>query len=117
MARAEPEDLEEVVDFDLTPTDVQAFIDDAHRVIQRRCAPYAGDSEQAELSTTEVYLAAHLLTSKSPQVSSTSAETMNVSYAIDPEGEDYWHRALLVDPTGRLARPDGWNVYSTHNEA
>jgi len=117
MARIEPEDIEEVADIDLGPSDVQGFIDDAHRVVQRRCAPHASDADQKDLATTEVYLAAHLMVSKSPQVSSVSAETMNVSYAIDPEGEDYWHRALLVDPTGRLARPDGWNVYSTHQNA
>lgn len=117
MARIEPEDIEEVIDLELPPSDVQAFIDDAHRIIQRRCAPYATDADQADLAATETYLAAHLLTSKSPQVTSTSAEGMSVDYARDGSGNDYWHKAILTDPTGRLARPDGWNVFSTHQEA
>lgn len=115
MARIEPEDIEEVLDIDLPPSDVQSFIDDAHRIIQRRCAPYASDEDEADLAMTEVYLGAHLLTSKSPQIRSTSAEGLSASYAVSED--DYWHKALLADPTGRLARPDGWNVFSTHNEA
>jgi len=117
MARIEPEDIEEVADFDLEPSDVQGFIDDAHLIVQRRCAPYATDADQQSLASTEVYVAAHLLTSKSPQVQSTSAEGMSVSYARGDGGDDYWHKAILTDPTGRLARPDGWNVYSTHQDA
>jgi len=111
MARIEPEDIEEVVDVDLEPTDVQSFIEDAHRIVQRRCSSHATTQEHEELATTEVYLAAHLITSKSPQVSSTSAEGISVSY--ETEQQDYWHKAILADPTGRLARPDGWTVMTT----
>lgn len=117
MARIEPEDIEEVTDVDLPSTDVQAFIDDAHRIVQRRCAGHASENAQKDLAMVEVYLGLHLLTSKSPQIQSTSAEGVNVSYAVDGSGSDYWHKAILADPTGRLARPDGWAVYSTHTEA
>jgi len=116
MARIEPEDVEEVTDIDLEPTDVQAFVDDAHRIVQRRCAPYVSEDLHEDLATTEVYLAAHLLTSKSPQIQSTSAGVgVNVSYVT--RDEDFWHKAILADPSGRLARPDGWSVMSTHQES
>lgn len=115
MARIEPEDIEEVADVDLSPSDVQSFIDDAHRIVQRRCAPYASNGDEPDLAMVEVYLGAHLLTSKSPQIQNTSAEGLSASYAVDEDG--YWHKALLADPTGRLARPDGWNVFSTHQDA
>lgn len=116
MARIEPEDVEEVAEFDLEPSDVQSFIEDAHLIVQRRCAPYATSADQKALASTETYVAAHLLTSRSPQVQSTSAEGMSISYNRDSEGDDYWNRAVLADPTGRLSRPDGWNVYSTHQQ-
>jgi hypothetical protein len=114
MARIEPEDIEEVADIDLPPTDVQAFIDDAHRIVQRRCAEYASERDQKDLAMVEVYLGAHLMMSKSPQVTSTSAEGISASFAVDGNGDDYWHKAILADPTGRLARPDGWNIFTTH---
>lgn len=112
MARITPEDVDEVTDIDLQASDVQAFCDDAHEIVQERVAPYADDSDQDKLAQVETYLAAHLITAKSPVIQSTSSDAISATYATS--GSVYWRRAILADPTGRLARPEGWPVMSTH---
>lgn len=113
MARITPEDVDEVTDVDLQASDVQAFCDDAHAIVQQRVAPYADTDDQSDLARVETYLAAHMLTAKSPIIKSTSSDAISASYDTSGDGSEYWNRAILSDPTGRLARPEGWPVAST----
>lgn len=110
MTRITPDDIREILDTDLGEVELQAFIEDAHRVVNERCAPHTHDREA--LAAVESYLAAHLATSKDPRVGSFSHESVDIEYTED--GQRYWHKAVLVDPTGRLARPNkSYPIYTT----
>lgn len=109
MARINYEDVAEVFETDLEPSVLTAFIEDAHQIVEQRCAPYTDDT--GALASVEVYLAAHLATSKEPRVQSASHEGVDVAY--EGNGQRYWHKAILADPTNRLARPTGHKVFTT----
>lgn len=110
MARITPDDVTELLDTDLEEDSLLAFIEDAHLVVNDRIAPYTDDAER--LAAVETYVAAHLATSKDPRVQSAAHESAEFEYAED-QGQTYWHRAIMMDPTGRLARPSGYPVYTT----
>lgn len=101
MTRIVPHDVEEVLETELDNTTLMAFIEDAHSVVNDRCAPHTDDDER--LADVETYLAAHLATAKEPRVSSTAGAVTEVE--LDTEGDRYWHQAVLMDPTGRLDTP------------
>lgn len=103
-------DVREVLETDVPNEDLHAFIEDAHLVVNNRIAPYTDDSNA--LAAVETYLTAHLVTTREPRVASASHESVSFEYSTDT-GQAYWHKAILVDPTGRLARPNGYPVYST----
>jgi len=103
-------DVKEIADLDVSEESIHAFIEDAHTVVNNRIAPYTDDSDA--LAAVETYLTAHLATSKEPRVQSASHESVSFEYA-EEQGQKYWHQAILMDPTGRLARPNGYPVYST----
>jgi len=102
-------DVREVIDSDVSEEALHAFIEDAHTVVNNSIAPYTSDSES--LSAVETYLAAHLSTSKEPRVQSASHEGVSFEYS-EEQGQKYWHNAIMMDPTGRLARPNGYPVAS-----
>lgn len=102
-------DVREVLDSEVSEEALHAFIEDAHTVVNNRIAPYTDDSDS--LSAVETHLAAHLATSKEPRVQSASHESVSFEYA-EEQGQKYWHNAILMDPTGRLARPNGYPVVS-----
>jgi len=108
MTRVSPQDVFEVLDTELSESKTQAFIEDAHRIVNQRCAPYTDD--EGALAAVETYLAAHLATTRDPQFTEISHES--VGGVLDKNGNDYWHQALLVDPTSRLARPN-YATFST----
>lgn len=107
MARITPDDVYEVLDTELEEPTLQAFIEDAHRVVNERIAPYTDD--ESALAAVETYLAAHICTSKDPRVQSASHESVSFDYE-EGRGQEYWHNAIMQDPTGRLARPSGFPV-------
>jgi len=109
MPRITTEDVREIVDTDVSEESLHAFIEDAHRVVNQRIAPYTDDS--GAISAVETYLAAHLATSKEPRVQSASHESVSFEYS-EEQGQKHWHQAILLDPTGRLARPNGYPVVS-----
>lgn len=111
MARITPDDVTEILETELQDDSLMAFIEDAHSVVNERIAPYTDDT--ARLSSVETYLAAHLATSRDPRVQTASHESVSFEYA-ENQGQTYWHRAIMMDPTGRLARPQGYNIYTTH---
>jgi hypothetical protein len=104
MTRITPADVAEILDTELSEATLQAFVEDAHRIVNQRCAPYTDDD--SALSAVETYVAAHLATAKDPQFSEVAHESVSMTKAIDDDGNDYWHQALLIDPTSRLARPN-----------
>lgn len=108
MARITHEDVYEVLDTELDEAKVEAFIEDAHRIVNSRCAPYT-DDERA-LAAVETYVAAHLATTRDPNF--TEIEHESASGVLDRDGNDYWHTAITVDPTSRLARPN-MGIYTT----
>jgi len=110
MARITIEDVREVLDTELEDDTLMAFAEDANRVVNQRIAPYSDDS--AALAAVETYVAAHIATSKEPRVQSASHESVSFEYA-EGQGQSYWHQALMMDPTGRLARPSGYPIYTT----
>lgn len=103
-------DVYEVLDTDIPEEAIHAFIEDAHTVVNNRIAPYSDDADA--LAAVETYLAAHLATTKEPRVDAASHEGVSFEYAGE-QGQKYWHDAIMMDPTGRLARPNGYPVYST----
>lgn len=112
MTRITPDDVVEILDTDLGEVELQAFIEDAHLVVTERCAPHTDDT--GALAAVETYLAAHLATSKDPRVESFSHESVSVTHATEGGGNKYWHKAIMMDPTGRLARPNkGYPIYTT----
>lgn len=84
-------------------------VEDAHRIVEQRCGPYTDDEDA--LATVETYLAAHLATAKDTRVSQGSHGGIQVTY--EASGERYWYKAVLADPTNRLARPGGYATFST----
>lgn len=110
MARITVADVREVLDTELDDDTLMAFAEDAHRVVNQRVAPYSDDS--AALAAVETYLAAHLATSKEPRIQSGSHESVDFEYP-EGQGQKYWHDAIMMDPTGRLARPSGYPVHTT----
>lgn len=112
MSRITPDDVREILDTDMGEVSLQAFIEDAHRVVNDRCAPHTHDRDA--LASVETYLAAHLATTKDPRVSAVDHESVSIEYADEGDGQQYWHKAIMVDPTGRLARPSkGYPIYTT----
>ncbi|MCU4754243.1 hypothetical protein OB919_20045 [Halobacteria archaeon AArc-curdl1] len=109
MTRINHYDVAEVLETDLGEAELETFIADAHRVVEDRCASYCDN--ESTLATIETYLAAHLATSKDPRVSSVSHEGVDAELGTD--GDRYWHQAVLVDPTNRLARPGGFPIATT----
>ncbi|NGM69190.1 hypothetical protein G6M89_09250 [Natronolimnobius sp. AArcel1] len=110
MTRIAPHDVAEVLETELDDSALMAFISDANRVVNRRCEPHTDDDEA--LADVETYVAAHLATAKEPRVSATSHESVGVE--LDADGDRYWHQAVLIDPTGRLDRPErGYGVATT----
>ena len=110
MVRIVPSDVEEILDTELDGAELFAFIEDAHRIINERCASLTDDDEA--LAAVETYLAAHLATAKEPRVSRTSGAVTTVELETDPE--TYWRRAKMLDPTGQLGTPQtGYPVAST----
>lgn len=103
-------DVYEILDTEMPEEDIQAFMEDAHTVVNNRIAPYSDD--QDSLAAVETYLTAHLATSKEPRVQSASHESVSFEYS-EEQGQKYWHDAIMMDPTGRLARPNGYPVYTT----
>lgn len=110
MSRITVDDVREILDTELDDTSLMAFTEDAHTVVNTRLAPYTGD--ETSLAAVETYVAAHLATSKDPRVQSAAHESAEFEYS-EKQGQSYWHRAIVLDPTGRLARPSGYPVHST----
>lgn len=102
MARITPHDVAEVLETELNDAELTAFVSDANSVVNRRCAPHTDDD--GALADVETYLAAHLATTKEPRVSGTSHESVDIE--LDTDGDRYWNRAVLMDPTGYLAHPE-----------
>ncbi|AUX08917.1 hypothetical protein AArcSl_1286 [Halalkaliarchaeum desulfuricum] len=99
-----------MLETELDDSALMAFISDAHNVVNRRCEPHTDDEEA--LADVETYVAAHLATAKEPRVSATSGAVTDVE--LDADGDRYWHQAVLLDPTGRLDRPQrGYCVVTT----
>lgn len=114
MPRVAPHDVEEVLETELDSADLSAFIADAHTVVNRRCQPYT-DDERA-LADVETYLAAHIATAKEPRVSSTAGAVSEVE--LDTDADRYWHRAVMLDPSGRLDAPQrGYTVRTTGGDS
>ena len=114
MTRIAPHDVAEVLETDLDSAELTAFIEDAHRIVERRCAPFVDDT--GELADVETYVAAHLATAKEPRVASASHESVDVDLDVSPD--EYWHQALLIDPTGRLDIPNrGYTVVTTGGDS
>lgn len=109
MSRITATDVAEIFETSLEPSVLTAFVEDAHRIVEQRCGPYTDD--QDALATVETYLAAHLATAKDPRISQGSHDGIQVAY--EGSGERYWHKAILADPTNRLARPSGYATFST----
>jgi hypothetical protein len=106
-------DVREVLDAEVDEPSLTAFIDDAHTVVNNQIAPYTDDRDA--LAAVETHLAAHIASSKEPRVQSASHESVSFEYA-EEQGQKYWHNAIMMDPTGRLARPNGYPVYTTHGD-
>lgn len=110
MARITPHDVTEILETELEDVSLQAFISDANTVVERRCAPHTDDTDA--LADVEAYVAAHLATAKDPRVSVASHESVDVEFETD--AHRYWEQAVLLDPTGRLDRPErGYGVATT----
>ncbi len=103
MTRISPKDVAEVLDTELESSALMAFVSDAHNIVNSRCEPHSDDEEM--LAAVETYLAAHLATAKEPRVSSTSGTAVDVE--LETDAERYWNQAVLMDDTGRLAKPSG----------
>jgi hypothetical protein len=88
---------------------LRAFIDDAHTIVEQRCASHTSDEDA--LAAVETYVACHLVTAPDPRVQSAAHADIDVEYE-DVEG-NYWQRAVLTDPTNRIARPGGYTALTT----
>ncbi|NHX41389.1 MULTISPECIES: hypothetical protein [Haloarcula] len=109
MSRINYHDVAEIFETDLSESDLIAFVEDAHRIVENRCSAHTSDEDA--LAAVETYLAAHLASSKDPRVQSASHESVDIEY--NAGGDRYWHRAVLADPTNRLARPNGFTTLTT----
>ncbi len=110
MPRIDPHDVEQILETELDSASLMTFIGDAHSLVNRRCEPHTDD--ESALADVEAYLAAHLATSKEPRVSAISGAVTEVE--MDASGDRYWHKAVMIDPTGRLNTPDrGYGVATT----
>jgi hypothetical protein len=109
MAHITHHDVAEILETDLNEAELTAFIEDAHTIVQNRIADYTDDEDT--LAAVETYLAAHLATAKEPRVATASHEGADVE--LDADGNRYWHQAVLLDPTNRLARPNGCTFATT----
>lgn len=110
MSRATPADVQEILETQLPDEVLQAFLTDASRVVDERCAGHTSDTRA--LASVETYLAAHFATAKEPRVTTASHDGFDLEY--EGESHRYWNRAVLLDPTGRLVRPNGF-AYTTHS--
>jgi hypothetical protein len=110
MTQVTPHDVAEILETELESVTLQAFISDAHRIVERRCAPHTDDMDA--LGDVEAYVAAHLATAKDPRVSVASHESVDVEFETD--AHRYWEQAVLLDPTGRLDNPTrGYGIATT----
>lgn len=110
MARITSHDVDKIIDVEIGETELSTFIEDAHRVVENRISEYTSDEDA--LASVEAYLAAHFATATEPAIASVSHESVSIDYESDSSSSEYWHKAILLDPTDRLSRPNGYPVYS-----
>ena len=115
-------------DEDLPTSVLVGPINRAHRLVERKCAPYTAD--EAALGDVETLVAADfaagLLSGAGQGTNASNVESISemdvtidfdTSSAQNTRGDDghteHWRMAVRLDPTGRLNQPEGNWPYST----
>jgi hypothetical protein len=106
--RVAPEDVIELTGTAVEVEAINAFINTAHRYVQRNLTGV--NLDEGTLTEIEQYLAAHFLTLRDPRIKSEDiAGEYRVSYQIGGDGEGlaatmYGQTAVALDTTGTLGR-------------
>lgn len=117
MARVQPEEVEGIAEFgDITGTDLQPFIDDAHTIVQTRVQDAV---DEKMLPQVEKWLAAHLASMREKRVSTEAIGQSELSF----EGESglglrntrYGQQVLIMVPRNVLANASGSHYVRTVN--
>lgn len=105
-ARVSIPELQEIISV-RTGTNLQAFIDDAHLVVDTHLLGQG--LSDGQLKAIEKYVAAHFASVQNPRAQSVSLPKASATFegrgfsGKGLESTDYGRRALLLDPTGILA--------------
>ena len=107
MPLATDADIRAIMDVDPSITDLSPFLTAASIIIMDHCPAMPADRG----AVVEAWLAAHLLVSRDPRVSNESAggvsQAFQYSIGTGLGFSVYGQNAMLLDPTGGLAR---WNA-------
>lgn len=101
MARTDEAAVTLAIDTSLTTAQIEAFIEDAHVVVDDIAAK---DSTipAAKLTLIEKYLACHLVTLRDPRLTKGVLADVQETYQRDAEMTEYLKAAIALDPTGTI---------------
>lgn len=107
MARITPIEVREVINTPPAATDLDPFIDLAHRLVNAQLLAHGID--EAILTDIERYLAAHFVAITYPPMVERSLPDARQTLEVPRggrylSGTRYGQMAILLDPTGTLAR-------------
>lgn len=106
MARTTDTLVRQIIDIDASITDITAFIDVAHDVVEGQCSGIT----EANATTVETWLAAHFVAIRDLRPASEQAKGVGQNYqysvSLGLNCTEYGQMAMQIDMTGGLAR---WN--------
>lgn len=104
MTKPTINEVEQIVDTDLTDTQVQAFIDAANLLVDD---VFDGELSAGLLTELQKWLAAHLLSSRDQRVAKEAINDVSVTYqgqyGLGLDSTSYGQKAKTLDTTGKLA--------------
>lgn len=108
MARVTTADVQAILDFDPSISDLDPFIEAANELVTEICVPAA--YTDTRLAQIERWLSAHFIAIRDPRYQTEGIGAASVSYQgqtqMNLSATTYGQQALLLDTAGGLARLD-----------
>lgn len=98
MARNNRSNVKDIIDTDLTDSQIDAFLSDANTWV----TDFLGSEglSTGRLTIIEKYLTAHYITLRDPRVRRGAIDDVDETYQRDPQVTEYLMQAIAEDPTG-----------------
>lgn len=93
-------DVQDLLDTDLTASEIGPFLTAAQRFVTDRLEDE--DIADATLTEIEKYLAAHIVTARDPRLTEAQRGDVRDRYQRDAETSEYLKIAIMLDTTGAL---------------